>query len=143
MDQVMHGLGSLMFLTIGSYLPILCDVRRKPGSIVPFERSVLAAGIDLHASGIDEFHGYLLARHIKEAESARNLTAYGTLYKALDRLENAGLLESRWEHPESAANDKRPRRRLYRVTANGRGVFAEQPDTSVTPRLRFNQEPAS
>jgi DNA-binding PadR family transcriptional regulator len=118
-------------------------VRRKPGGIVPFERAVLEAGVGLHASGTAEFHGYLLAKHIAEPSASRQLTAYGTLYKALDRLQNAGLLESRWEHPESAANDNRPRRRLYRVTANGSAVLAQQPKASPGPRLRLNEEPVS
>jgi len=119
-------------------------MRRKAGSIVPFERAVIEAGVELHAAGAPEFHGYLLARHIKDATSARNLTAYGTLYKALDRLQNAGLLESRWEHPEAAANDNRPRRRLYRVTAKGHAVLAQQvPEISPVPRLRLNEEPVS
>ncbi len=119
-------------------------MRRKAGSIVPFERSIIETAIDLHASGMAEFHGYLLARHIKDAANARNLTAYGTLYKALDRLENAGLLESRWEHPEAAARDNRPRRRLYRITANGRAILSKQaPEISAAPSLRLKQEPVS
>jgi len=119
-------------------------MRRKAGSIVPFERAVIEAGVGLHASGTPEFHGYLLARHIKDGTSARNLTAYGTLYKALDRLQNAGLLESRWEHPEAAANDNRPRRRLYRVTASGQAALAQpMPQVSPAPRRRLNEEPVS
>ncbi len=118
-------------------------MRRKPGTIVPFERAIIEAGLDLHASGVEEFHGYLLARHIKDAANARNLTAYGTLYKALDRLQNAGLLESRWEHPETAANDSRPRRRLYRVTAAGQAVLAHQPAPSGGRRLRLSEETVS
>ena len=39
---------------------------------------------------------------------ARRLTAYGTLYKALDRLERGAMLESRWE--ESSTPRKRPDR---------------------------------
>jgi DNA-binding PadR family transcriptional regulator len=119
-------------------------VRRKAGSIVPFERAVIEAGVELHAAGTAEFHGYALARHIKDATSARNLTAYGTLYKALDRLQNAGLLESRWEHPDAAEQDKRPRRRLYRVTASGHAILAQPaPEVSTTPRLRLEGETVS
>ena len=53
------------------------------------------------------------------------LTAYGTLYKALDRLERAGYLESRWEDPDYAAEAARPRRRFYRITALGETAAAE------------------
>jgi DNA-binding PadR family transcriptional regulator len=118
-------------------------MRRKLGSIVPFEVAVLEAGIDLHAAGTSEFHGYELARHIKDVEHSRKLTAYGTLYKALDRLEKAGLLESRWEHPESAAKDNRPRRRLYRVTADGQAALSRLPMVTAPARVRLKEEPAS
>ncbi len=55
---------------------------------------------------------------MREAEAARQLTAHGTLYRALDRMEAAGLLESRWEEP-SPESAGRPQRRLYRLTAIG------------------------
>ena len=54
--------------------------------------------------------------------------ASGTLYPILFRLEEAGWLESAWENV-SASEVKRPRRRLYRITAVGescaRRSFAE------------------
>ena len=52
----------------------------------------------------------------------RSLTAHGTLYKALARLEDLGLLTSRWE--DVAATEGRPRRRLYELT--GHGVHAAE-----------------
>ncbi len=45
------------------------------------------------------------------------LTAYGTLYRALHRLERAKLIKAFWEDPHEAAAERRPRRRLYRLTA--------------------------
>ena len=100
-------------------------MRRKPGSIVPTERAVLEAGLHLHALGTGEFHGYLLAKQMRDDEAARRLIAHGTLYKALDRMQKAGLLESEWEDPAKAAADGRPRRRLYRVTAAGEAALAK------------------
>jgi DNA-binding PadR family transcriptional regulator len=61
----------------------------------------------------------LLAKEIRDREDAKLLTAHGTLYKALDRMERWGFLESEWEDPEHAASEGRPRRRLYWVTAAG------------------------
>ena len=61
----------------------------------------------------------MIASEIKAREDARQLTSHGTLYKALDRMKKAGYLESRWEDPEIAVGENRPRRRLYRVTAEG------------------------
>ncbi len=52
--------------------------------------------------------------------NARKLVGYGTLYKALDRLERQGFLESKWEDPNLAARESRPRRRLYRIPAESR-----------------------
>ena len=51
-------------------------------------------------------------------------SAHGTLYKALGRLEKAGLLESDWEDAGAAEADGRPRRRLYTVTGAGQLAFA-------------------
>ena len=94
-------------------------MRRKPGQLVPLERQILDAALGLRGMGVAEAHGFLLARTMRDQADARQLTAYGTLYKALERLERAGLLESRWEDPTYAAEASRPRRRLYKVTAAG------------------------
>jgi len=94
-------------------------VRRKPGSLLPIEVSILETGVELSRGEESEFHGFLVAKVMRDREGARALTAHGTLYKALDRMERAGLLESRWEDPTIAAAEGRPRRRLYRVTGVG------------------------
>jgi DNA-binding PadR family transcriptional regulator len=65
-----------------------------------------------------ECHGYHIAKHLASAADRRLLTAYGTLYRALGRLEERGLLESRWEDPQLAAG-ARPGRRLYKLTDAG------------------------
>jgi DNA-binding PadR family transcriptional regulator len=100
-------------------------MRRKAGTLVPLEVEILEASMTLRARGLREAHGFLLARTVAEGTEARRLTAYGTLYKALDRLERAGLLESRWEDPEYAAEAARPRRRFYRMTAIGEAAVAD------------------
>jgi DNA-binding PadR family transcriptional regulator len=106
-------------------------MRRKAGSLVPLELSILEAGIELVVRGAPYFHGFLIAREIKDREDARLLTAHGTLYKALDRMQKAGLLESEWEDPVAAAAAGRPRRRLYRVTMAGEAALA----TARAPEL--------
>jgi PadR family transcriptional regulator len=70
-------------------------------------------------------HGYLLARLVQDLRHARRLTAYGTLYKALTRLEHQSYLASRWEDPLAAAAEGRPRRRFYRLTLEGEGALSE------------------
>ena len=99
-------------------------MRRRPGALLPIELSILEAGIELRLRGAGHFHGFLIAKEIKEREGARLLTAHGTLYKALDRMEKAGLLESQWEDPATAALESRPRRRMYLVTIAGQAALA-------------------
>ena len=100
-------------------------MRRKAGALVPLEVSILEAADELRRSGDAEFHGYRLAAAVQDLRGARRLTAYGTLYKALARLEAEGLLADRWEDPHVAATDGRPRRRFYRLTLEGERALAD------------------
>ena len=94
-------------------------MRRKPGALVPLEVAICEAAVRLNRRGTREFHGYQLAKAIAEADEAKLLTAYGTLYRALGRLEAMGLLRSRREDPMIPAREGRPGRRLYTLTALG------------------------
>jgi DNA-binding PadR family transcriptional regulator len=100
-------------------------VRRKPGSLVPLEIAICRSAADLHRAGVAEFHGYEMAKHLANVADRRLLTAYGTLYRALGRLEKMGLLASRREDPEIAARENRPGRRLYTLTAEGETAARE------------------
>lgn len=100
-------------------MPIMMDVRRKQDTLLPLELTILEVAVALQQRGETEFHGFAVAKEIAEKAKARMLTAHGTLYKALGRMAEAGLLESRWEDPEIAAAEGRPRRRLYHVTGLG------------------------
>ena len=71
----------------------------------------------MQGAGHATFHGFGLAQTMREQSGSRSLTAHGTLYKALARLEEFGLVTSRWE--DDAAIDGRPRRRLYELTGKG------------------------
>ena len=87
------------------------------------------------------FHGFGLAENMRAQSGSRSLTAHGTLYKALSRLEQFGLLISRWE--DAAAAEGRPRRRLYELTGQGAQV-AEQARAGKAIRgaARVASEPA-
>ena len=52
----------------------------------------------------------------------------GSVYKVLRRLERRGHVVGRWEDPEVAEAERRPRRRYYRLTAEGRTVLAGAAD---------------
>ena len=108
-------------------------MRRKANTLLPLEVSILDAGIRLRTDGLPSFYGFLIAKQIKEREGARLLTAHGTLYKALGRLERAKLLQSIWEDPLIAAEEGRPRRRLYTVTPAGEAALAKAVRASVGP----------
>ena len=119
-------------MRLRSYLPILSRVRRKPGALVPLERAICHAAAERLRQDEQEFHGYQLAKHLADADDRRLLTAYGTLYRALGRMEAMGLLTSRWEDAEIPARENRPGRRLYRLTPEGRRA-ASDPATAPAP----------
>lgn len=109
-------------------------MRRKPGVLLPIEQSILRAAIRLWRTGSAEFHGYEIAKHVAEDAGRRSLTAHGTLYRALSRLETMGLLQSHWEDPQIAANENRPGRRLYVLTGNGVTAAQEATRTAASGR---------
>jgi len=104
--------------------------RRRPGTLLPLELSILEAGLALHATGGD-FYGFALARQLSGRADGSGLTSHGTLYKALARMTEAGMLQTEWEDAAIAEADGRPRRRLYRVT--GEGEIAYRRATAVAP----------
>jgi PadR family transcriptional regulator, regulatory protein PadR len=114
--------------------------RRKPGTLLPIETEILGVALSIDGS----FHGFGLAQTMREQSGSRALTGHGTLYKALGRLEEMGLLASRWE--DSEATEGRPRRRLYELTGEGVHVAEQAPAGTTarsTPRpTRVASEPA-
>jgi PadR family transcriptional regulator, regulatory protein PadR len=120
-------------------------MRRKPGGLVPLEIAVCVTAADLRRRGVAEFHGYEIAKRLGDVSTRRLLTAYGTLYRALGRLEKMGLLQSRWEDPRIPALENRPGRRLYTLTAAGEAAVRElrkaSPDQALT-RARRRLVPA-
>jgi DNA-binding PadR family transcriptional regulator len=55
---------------------------------------------------------------------ATGLTA-GTVYPALERLEDLGFVRSRWESETVAHRDGRPARRYFEITAIGRRALTD------------------
>ncbi len=95
----------------------------------PQTRAVLSA---LHGHPATWRYGYDIARET----GLRS----GTLYPMLGRLADRGLLETRWEDdpPEG-----RPRRHLYRLTAEGEAVAVEQLGTMSAPSRASRTRPAT
>jgi DNA-binding PadR family transcriptional regulator len=122
-------------------------MRRKPGTLLLLEVDILDAGLTLRGDETPSFHGFQLAKAIADrADTRAALTGHGTLYKALSRMEAAGLLTSTWEDPDLAAADGRPRRRLYEVTGAGERALAAwralHPKVSARPRPAGGPGPA-
>ena len=67
----------------------------------------------------EPIHGYRIAQGIKERSKGVLDFKEGTLYPALHKLENEGLVES-YEEVENGRL-----RRYYRITKSGRGVLAK------------------
>ncbi len=119
-------------------------MRRKKGTLIPIEVSILQAAVDLAMAGQAQFHGFMLAKEIKDRDGAKLLTAHGTLYKALDRLQRWGFLENEWEDPVVAAQESRPRRRFYWITPAGQAALAKALAADVsTANLQQQPGPAT
>ncbi len=65
-------------------------------------------------------HGYAIIAALRERSAGEFDLAEGTIYPALHRLEQAGLIES------SIESARGRRRRTYTLTARGRKEFASQ-----------------
>jgi DNA-binding PadR family transcriptional regulator len=91
--------------------------------LLPLEESILQIALVRLAGDTPDFHGFALAEELESGEAIDHLLGFGTLYKALARLERDGLLSSEWEvvDPVTAG---RPRRRLYRATASAAVALA-------------------
>ena len=68
-------------------------------------------------SANDEMSGYQIFKAINVQS--------GTLYPVLKRFETVGWLSSRWEDIDASV-EGRPRKRLYKLTAQGRRCAMEQ-----------------
>ena len=62
-------------------------------------------------------HGYAIVQQLKTRSGGAFDLSEGTIYPALHRLERDGLLSSSW------STEGGRRRRVYRITRNGRGAF--------------------
>ena len=99
------------------------------------EYDILGAVVELAAAGEDAY-GFGIARRISGSTATTGLVGHGTLYKALARLVDRGLLQARWEDSSPDESLTRPRRRLYAITGEGARVLAARPAEVATPLAR-------
>jgi PadR family transcriptional regulator PadR len=127
----------LIYRKVSSYSS---DVpRRKQGSLLPLETEILHVALAMLQAGDATFHGFGLAQAMGKG-GAGGLIGHGTLYKALGRLEEMGLLTSRWEEAPPAG---RPRRRLYELTAAGAQAARAPRTVTSEPRVRRRLAPGT
>lgn len=80
-------------------------------------------------------HGYELIRRMEEVPLPGPLPDTGAVYRGLRRMEEEGLVTSRW-----AETERGPSRKVYRITAKGRkrlAVWAEAMRERVAILRRF------
>lgn len=101
--------------------------------MLPLEVRILGVARKAQSDGTP-MYGFALASALSD-DGGKSLTGHGTLYKALGRLADAGLLETEWEDPEKAEAEGRPRRRLYRISSRGSAaLLAAQTPPAVSAR---------
>lgn len=69
----------------------------------------------LKAVAVDPLHGYAIAQRLEQVSRGVVQVPEGSLYPALHRLENRGLLTADWKKTETGREAK-----FYRLTRQGR-----------------------
>lgn len=83
-------------------------------------------------------HGYAIRRGVEKDSGGAVRLGPGTLYAAIRRLEDAGMIEESPSRPRPDLDDDR--RRYYRLTRSGRQALAAETDRlESTVRLAIRQ----
>src|SRR5215467_4787261 len=92
---------------------------------MPDKTDVLQGTLDLMVlqtlESLGPTHGYAIAARIEQVSKGALQLNMGTLYPALMRLEQRGLLEARW-----GTSDNNRRARFYELTRSGRRELARE-----------------
>jgi DNA-binding PadR family transcriptional regulator len=103
------------------------DVPRErsgdPGDLLPLTPVALNVLLAL-ADG--ECHGYGIMLEVKERTDGRVRLGPGTLYGAIKRLKEGGVIEESGQRPDPGEAPDDERRRYYRLTGFGGGVLAAE-----------------
>lgn len=83
-------------------------------------------------------HGYLIRKAVEQQTDGAMKLGPGTLYAAIRRLEDHGLIEESPWRPDADLDD--PRRRYYRLTTAGRSALeTETARLQATVKLALKQ----
>jgi DNA-binding PadR family transcriptional regulator len=98
---------------------ILNTEHQNPGNLLPLTPAVFHILVALADA---DLHGYAIMKEVEARTEGRLLLKPGTLYQAISRLLEAGLIEE----VEVRGDDHDERRRVYRLSSSGRqAVIAE------------------
>ena len=75
----------------------------------------------LHIVAAGPIHGYAIAQRLQQISRDVVQVPQGSLYPALHRLENRGLLNAEWKMSDTGRESK-----FYRLTAKGRRQLKEE-----------------
>lgn len=88
------------------------------------KRDLLPGTLDmlvLRTLSLRSLHGYAIAQHIERSSHDVFQLEQGSLYPALERLQGAGLVTSKWGKSPTGR-----RARYYTITASGRRQLGEE-----------------
>jgi PadR family transcriptional regulator, regulatory protein PadR len=77
----------------------------------------------LRVVSLGPVHGYAVAQRLAQISRQVVQARQGTLYPALHRLENQGLLAAEWKESEAGREAK-----FYRLTVKGRAALRDETD---------------
>lgn len=106
----------------------MSDAAKDPDEMLPLSASQLHILLAL-ADG--EKHGYAVMREVESMTDGEVTMGPGTLYGAVKKMVNAGLIEETDERPDPELDDER--RRYYRTTGLGARVL--EAETARLERL--------
>ena len=96
----------------------MATINRNPEDMIPLTPAVFHILLTLADR---ERHGYSIMKEVEATTGDQIKMGPGTLYGAIKRLLNQGIIEKTDERADSALNDKR--RRYYRLTEFGQKVL--------------------
>jgi PadR family transcriptional regulator, regulatory protein PadR len=109
---------------------------------LPFKRGAIELLI-LKTVSWRPMHGYAIAQWIQDTTDDALRVEEGSLYPALHRLENKGLIESRWGTSENNRQAK-----FYTLTPDGRRTLRVESDSwvqyaaAITKVITATKQPA-
>jgi PadR family transcriptional regulator len=75
----------------------------------------------LKVLALEPLHGYAIAQRLRQISSHVIQVNQGSLYPALHRLENRGLLGAEWKASDTGRDSK-----IYRLTRKGRAALEQE-----------------